>query len=331
MPLVVDGLDAASSKAKKASRRSLFGLVILFVVGIGAVAGGMVAKSAVFWSFAGSIFCGSMAGLIAWAAIDLGVFSETITTLRTFLPPGKTTQEGPEPAQLNEATRDRHGESAALRLARSLKKDDKLTEAAYRLAAEEDEEPDALYWLGKQCVERQNIRDAECWLRKAKNKGSLDAAYLLGRLRPDDEYFTQYDPASSNDNLQTLKALVAALPDRIEFCQAYLMTLLKENGKDSARIAVAKTIESHHGDYRFRLLQVRLDAPDYRNFDEFFQGFGRDSREDNMRGFPEAMHAELSFHAAVKLIYEPASRPIYFPEYDLDEFHESGKRFHCRG
>jgi TPR repeat protein len=203
VPLIEQKLDKASRKARRASLRSWFGLVILAVVGIGAVALWIAGKNATAWTFG---YCGSMAGLIAWAANDLGVFSETTSLLRTFLTRGKSTGELTEPAQPGKAAPDKG--SAALVLARRFEAAGQRTEAehAYRMAVEENDNPYALYWLGKQRVEQENYDDAEYWLRRAMRRGNVDAAFLLGTLTPDDQYLAQHNIADSK--LATLSAVM---------------------------------------------------------------------------------------------------------------------------
>ena len=139
----------------------MFGLVILAVVGIGAVALGMAANSTTFWSFAGAAFFAAAATLIALAAKDLGVVSETTSILQTFLPGRKSTPEQIKHDERGAAAPD--GESAVLVLARRLEEADKLTEAkyAYRLAAEENDDPYALFWLGQQSIEQQKYEEGE--------------------------------------------------------------------------------------------------------------------------------------------------------------------------
>jgi hypothetical protein len=330
VPRLDAGLDKTSRDTQKGSRRSWWGLCILVVLAIGSVAGGVVAKSPVFWAFAGSICVGASAGLLALAARDLGIASETASFLRMLLPKQKSTSDGKDPdGHSGEVGPVSHRESAALRLARRLEndhgKDNELTEVAYRMAAQENDTPDALYWLGDRYAKERKYQDAKDELRKAKKKGSVDAAFLLGTLTPDSQYLQQDDIARTN--LRILRLLAEALPDRIEFWQAYLISLLKEEGKDSARLAGAKAVEDYDGDPRLRLLQIRLDSPDYPHFNSFFEALKYSSKD--IGAFPEAMHAELYFHAAVKLIYAggPASNKLFYSEYwDLYQMDEDIKK-----
>ena len=157
----------------------------------------MAANSTTFWSFAGAAFFAAAATLIALAAKDLGVVSETTSILQTFLPGRKSTPEQIKHDERGAAAPD--GESAVLVLARRLEEADKLTEAkyAYRLAAEENDDPYALFWLGQQSIEQQKYEEGEEWLLKAMKRGNVDAAFLLGTLAPDGKNSTQHDIAPS--------------------------------------------------------------------------------------------------------------------------------------
>ncbi len=148
-----------------------------------------------FWSFAGAAFFAAAATLIALAAKDLGVVSETTSILQTFLPGRKSTAEQIKHDERGAAAPD--GESAVLVLARRLEEADKLIEAkyAYRLAAEENDDPYALFWLGQQSIEQQKYEEGEEWLLKAMKRGNVDAAFLLGTLAPDGKNSTQHDIA----------------------------------------------------------------------------------------------------------------------------------------
>src|SRR5262249_46173371 len=143
---------------------------------------------------------------------------------------GSARQETAESASRPDADDDKE---AAIRLARRLAEDGNETEAeyAYRIAADEYSSSEAFFWLGALHVKRRKYGDAIRELRTAMSGGDVDAAYLLGRLRPDDKYLAQYDPISLNEplptlgNLEIFRSLVQTLPDRIEFWQVYFAAI----------------------------------------------------------------------------------------------------------
>ena len=339
VPYVAEQLSHTSSKTRKASFRSFLALVVLTVIAIGAVAAGIAAKSTAFWADAGIVFYLALAVVIAYAATVLGVVSNTTKLLRGVLKPDGSTLERTEPAQPSKAAPD--AESAALVLARRFEKAGQLTEAeyAYLVAVEENGNPDALYWLGQQCVRRRQYKEGELWLLKAADRRHLAAAYLLGCLHrihgqtvdnetytdvsyetriaayvvgrneilPDDEQLAQYAIVPSNVKSEILKDLADTLPGYVEFRQAYFASLLKDKGKDSTRIAIDKAIDEYPDNDGLRLLRIRLDWPDIYSISSVISEF------------PEYMHCEVNFHIAFKLINDDFTIDEGFHEEELRE------------
>jgi hypothetical protein len=201
----------------------------------------------------------------------------------------KSTPKSTEPRASSASARD--GDSAAIRLARRLENDDKLAEHAYRMAAEEDDNPEARYWLGSLYVKQQNYEKARDELQRAMDSGHVKAAYLLGRLAPYDEYLVPEDLAAS---------IAEALPDRAEFWQAHLTDILKKTGKDGVRTAIDNAIKQHSDYAILRLLRIRLDSPHYPTYESLLSE-GLASLWS--AHYPENMHPELHFHTAVRLIF----------------------------
>jgi tetratricopeptide (TPR) repeat protein len=322
--LVAEQLGRASRDTRTASRRSWLSLAVLTIIAIGAVAAGIIAKSAEFWGGASIVFYLALATVITYAATQLGIVSNTATLLRAALKADSSTPEQTKSAQLVKAAPDVG--SAALALARRFEEAGQLTEAeyAYLMAVQENGNRDALYWLGRQYVMRQQYKEGEGWLLKAADSGHALAAYLLGCLHrihgqaiddkiytkvryateiatyitgrneliPDGERLEEYGIVRSKANSEILRDLACALPDHIEFWQAYFVSLLRDDRMDGARVAIDKAVKDRPDNHGLRLLQIRSDS----------------SHVETIRvshfiaEFPDCMHPELHFHIALKLI-----------------------------
>jgi hypothetical protein len=148
-------------------------------------------------------------------------------------------------------------------------------------------DPTAAYLLG--CLHRIHGQSVDNDTYNSKAEDQV-AAYIMGRneTRLDGKLVAECAIAPGRVDTEILKNLASALPDHIEFWQAYFESLLKNGGIKSARAAIAKAIQDHPNNYAFRLLQIRLDPS------EIHPVF--------IRHFPEQMHPELRFHVEVNLI-----------------------------
>ncbi len=319
---VADELGRTSRDTRKASFRSLFALAALTVIAIGAVAAGLVAKNDTFWAGASIVFYTSLAAVIAYAATKLGVVSSTAFLLRAALKGDDSAPERTEPTQASRAASNA-GRDAFV-LARRFEEEGQLAEAghAYLMATNENGNPEALYGLGQRYVKQKQYEEGELWLLKAAGKGYWRAAYLLGCLHRihgqtindkiyreiaggimvaayvvgrndlvrNDKFLAEYAivPSEAGASREVLKDLADALPDYVEFWQAYFARLLRDKGADSALIAIDKAAEEHPDNAGLRLLGIRLDS-------------SRAYRTHTSH-FPEYMHPELNFHVAIRLI-----------------------------
>lgn len=306
-------LERTSRKAQKASDRTWRAFVVLIVAAVGVVVAGWVAKNEAVWKAAATVLL--VAGLvaIARAADQLGAAATATDFLRAALKidgsKGKGAFQG---AAHEDAPASQNSESAAILLARRLQQDNKLVAAkkAYELAADEDTNPDAPFSLAKIYLNEQNYAEGKRWLRKAKDRGSVEGAYLLGSLNPHGKLRAQHE------SLQLLQILAEAHPNHHEFWQAYYMAVRDVKGARDADIAIVRAFLNHDGNAILRLLATRAIAPEYTGIDE--EVLHTDPEEilnihltksgelkaDRYRSpFPEAMHYELYFHAAVKLIH----------------------------
>ena len=181
MPHVARELGKTSRETRKARSRTLLALLILTVVAIGAVVAGIVANNNAFWTGASIVFYMALAALITYAANELGIVSKTADLLRAAL---NVSEGSPEQSKPTKASKASGVADAALVLATRFEEAGQLTEAenAYVMAAEENGDKRALYWLGLTCIDRGDYKEAELWLLKAAGRGQLGAYYQLGWL-----------------------------------------------------------------------------------------------------------------------------------------------------
>jgi hypothetical protein len=182
VPHVAEELDNTSRQTRKARYRSLFALLVLTVVAVGAVAAGIFAKNAAFWAGASIVFYMALAAVITYAANELGIVSKTAELLRAALKTAGSTPELAKPAEPSEAAPDVG--RAALVLAERFANAGQLAEAeqACLMAVQENGAKDALYFLAGQCFDRGDYKESELWLLKAVGRGHLGASYRLGCL-----------------------------------------------------------------------------------------------------------------------------------------------------
>jgi tetratricopeptide (TPR) repeat protein len=311
---LVRELGRTSRETRRFSLGSWFALLALTVIAISSVALGIAAKSATFWAYAGACYYAALAVVIALAAKKLGIVSGKTKDLQDKV--NESTLQSADTQSGAAAVA-----KAALDLAGTFEEEGQLPKAefAYEVAARQNNSPEALFWLGQRCVAQGQYAEGELWLLKAVSSGDLAAAYLLGCLhrihgqsvsndtynemfkyqvaayvvgrnetQPDGEAVAQLAIAPARVNTEIFKNLANALPDHVEFWQAYFESLLKNDGIKTARVAIDKAIEDHQNSSDFRLLRIRLDSSDFRPV--------------LIYSFPEQMHPELHFHLAVKLI-----------------------------
>lgn len=139
------------------------------------------------------------------------------------------------------------------------------------------------------------------------DQGVTIAAYIVGRNEaiPDGDRIKELvitpSPASAGGRRgaeagsEMLKSLANALPDFIEFWQAYFVSLLKNDGESTAGAAIDRAVQKYPDNAALRLLQVRFgprpsyistaDFPDYMHPELYFQMIANDVRKRGPKAF----------------------------------------------
>jgi TPR repeat protein len=349
-PAFARSLEDTSGRARAESRRTWAAFFVLAVVAAAAFAAALIAKNESIWAAASTILVATGLVASARAADSLGASATAIAFLRTQskVEAGVGADEkSPKPKPTTEQR-----ETAAILLAQALEREGKRDQAkcAYSLAAQEGGNPEGPRRLAMIYLEESDFDKAIPWLKEAMERGSTSAAYEFGRLNPNYdvqppfEYlqFIKRVAQAHPDRAiywQAYHAAVCARSGLKSANQAIIETYFEQPYDPTLHLLAIRASAPNYADvladieentYADRILDyytsiaaTQADALVLRyevlerakEFPFLDHLLGDEKMSSSFRSqFPEALHSELYFHAAVKLMYGDHESPTFQAE-----------------